>query len=92
MTEYNTVATLRVMPKSPEVDGEVLKKSIETSIPQHMKLHKIEEEPIAFGIVALNVFVLLDDEEGGVEDIKKKMKEEIQGVSEVDTTDVRRLL
>ncbi|MEA1994476.1 MAG: elongation factor 1-beta [Euryarchaeota archaeon] len=91
MTEYNTVAILRVMPESPELDKEALKKSIENGVPQNMKIHKIEEEPIAFGIVALNAFVLLNDKEGGVENIEKEIKD-IKDVSEVDTTDVRRLL
>ena len=56
-----------------------------------MKIHKIEEEPIAFGLVALNVFVLLNDAEGGVEEIVDNIKG-VEGVSEVDVTDVRRLL
>jgi len=89
--EYNVVTIAKVMPVSPETDREELKKDIEGKIPHNMKLHKIEEEPIAFGLVALNVFVLLNDAEGGVEDIEKKIRE-INDVSEVDIVDVRRLL
>lgn len=89
--DYNVVAIAKVMPVSPETDREKLKKDIESKIPQNMKLHKIEEEPIAFGIVALNAFVLLSDAEGGVEDIEERIKE-IEDVSEVDIIDVRRLL
>ncbi len=88
---YNVVAIAKVMPVSPEIDREKLKKDIESKIPQNMKLHKIEEEPIAFGIVALNAFVLLSDAEGGVDDIEERIKE-IEDVSEVDIIDVRRLL
>lgn len=89
--EYNVVATARVMPVSPEADREKLKKEIEKNIPQSMKVHKIEEEPIAFGLVALHVFVLLNDAEGGTEDIEKRIKE-LDDVSEVDIIDARRLL
>ncbi len=91
MTDYNVVATLRVTPKSPEVDKDALKKGIEQCIPSTMKLHKIEEEPIAFGLVAFNVFVLLNENEGGVEGVEKKIKE-IKDVSQADVTDARKLL
>jgi len=89
--DYNVVAIVRVMPVSPETDREKLKTEIGRKIPENMKIHKIEEEPIAFGLVALNVFVLLNDAEGGVEEIVDNIKG-VEGVSEVDVTDVRRLL
>ncbi len=89
--DYNVVAIVRVMPVSPETDREKLKTEIGGKIPENMKIHKIEEEPIAFGLVALNVFVLLNDAEGGVEEIVDNIKG-VEGVSEVDVTDVRRLL
>jgi elongation factor 1-beta len=89
--EYNVVATVRAMPISLEVDREKLKKDIGEVMPHGMKVHKIEEEPIAFGLVALRVFVLLNDAEGGTEDIEKKIKE-LDDVSEVDLIDARRLL
>jgi len=89
--DYNVVTIAKVMPVSPDTDREKLKKDIENKIPHNMKLYKVEEEPIAFGLVALNVFVLLDDAEGGVDDIEKRIKE-ISDVSEVDIVDVRRLL
>ena len=89
--DYNVVAIVRVMPVSPETDREKLKTEIRGKIPENMKIHKIEEEPIAFGLVALNVFVLLNDAEGGVEEIVDNIKG-VEGVSEVDVTDVRRLL
>ncbi len=89
--DYNVVAIVRVMPVSPETDREKLKTEIGGKIPESMKIHKIEEEPIAFGLVALNVFVLLNDAGGGVEEIVDNIKG-AEGVSEVDVTDVRRLL
>lgn len=86
------IVTLRVLPESPEVDLESLEKSITELVPSHMELHTIEQEPIAFGLVALNVVVLTtDDAKGDV----TPLEESIQGldnVSQVEVTDVRRTL
>ena len=49
------VNTLKVMPESPEVDLEALKAAITDAMPADAELHEITEEPIAFGLVALNV-------------------------------------
>ena len=89
---FNLIATLRVLPESPEVDLDALEKSIEGLIPSNMELHKVEREPIAYGLVALNVIVLTtDDDKGDV----TPLEESIQGldlVSQVEVTDVRRTL
>ncbi len=53
------VNTLKVMPESPEVDLEALKAAITDAMPADAELHEITEEPIAFGLVALNVLDLL---------------------------------
>jgi elongation factor 1-beta len=86
------IATLRVLPESPEVDLESLETSIRGLIPSHMELHEVNKEPIAFGLVALNVVVLTtDDDKGDV----TPLEEGIQGldtVSQVEVTDVRRTL
>lgn len=49
------VATLKIMPESPDVDLEALKAAIQAAMPAEAEFHKIEEEPIAFGLVALNL-------------------------------------
>lgn len=85
------VATIKLMPESPEVDLEKIKKDVEESIPDKVNLHKIEEEPIAFGLVALNVMVVVGDAEGGTEIIEDKLAQ-IDDVSNIEVTDVRRLM
>ena len=59
------VNTLKVMPESPEVDLEALKAAITDAMPEDAELHEITEEPIAFGLVALNVVFIVEDGEGG---------------------------
>lgn len=85
------VATIKLMPESPEVDLEKIKGEIEANIPEGTELHRIDEEPIAFGLVALNVMVVVDDAEGGTEAAEQKLSQ-IDGISNIEVTDVRRLM
>lgn len=89
---FNLIATLRILPESPEVNLEALEQSIKELIPSHMELHKVEQEPIAFGLVALNVMVLTtDDEKGDVTPLEESIQS-LDLVSQVEVTDVRRTL
>lgn len=85
------VATIKLMPESPEVDLAQVKENVEKSIPEGTELHKIEEEPIAFGLVALNVMVIVDDGEGGTEKAEEVFSQ-MDDVASVEVVDVRRLM
>lgn len=85
------VATIKVMPESPDVDLEKIKNDIIASIPEDAEFHKIDEEPIAFGLVALNVMVVVGDAEGGTEKVEENLTQ-IQGVSNIEVADIRRLM
>lgn len=87
----DVVATIKLMPESPDVDLEKMKEEIIASIPEGTEFHKIEEEPIAFGLVALNVMVVVGDAEGGTEPAEENFRK-IEGVNTVEVTDVRRLM
>lgn len=52
---------IKVMPESPEIDREELKKTIRAAMP---RVQDIQEEPIGFGLVALKVVVVVPDAEG----------------------------
>ncbi|MDD1773954.1 MAG: elongation factor 1-beta [Methanobacterium sp.] len=85
------VATIKLMPESPEVDLEKVKEDIIKSIPEGAEFHKIEEEPIAFGLVALKVMVVVGDSEGGTEKVEENLSK-VENVSSVEVEDVRRLM
>ena len=85
------VATIKLMPESPEVDLAQIKENVEKSIPEGTEFHKIEEEPIAFGLVALNVMVIVDDAEGGTEKAEEIFSQ-LDDVASVEVVDVRRLM
>jgi elongation factor 1-beta len=52
---------IKVMPESPEVNREDVKKEIRAKLP---RVQDIQEEPIGFGLVALKVVVVVPDAEG----------------------------
>lgn len=86
----DVAAILKVMPESPEVDLEALKETIKSSVGEN-EFERIEEEPIGFGLVALNVTIVVDDGEGGTEPAEKAIAD-IKDVASVEVTDVRRLM
>ena len=71
------VNTLKVMPESPEVDLEALKAAITDAMPADAELHEITEEPIAFGLVALNVVFIVEDGEGGTDPVQSHDRRQI---------------
>ena len=52
---------IKVMPESPDVDREELKKEIRAKL---ARVQDIQEEPIGFGLVALKVVAVVPDAEG----------------------------
>ena len=85
------VATIKLMPDSPDIDIAKIKVEVEKSIPEEAELHNIEEEPIAFGLIALNVMVVVGDIEGGTEKVEEALSK-IENVGSVEVVDVRRLM
>jgi elongation factor 1-beta len=63
----------QVMPEGPEIDLENLKKNIEKIVPDNARLNKIEEKPVAFGLKALHVQIILNDREGGADEIEQAL-------------------
>jgi elongation factor 1-beta len=82
---------IKIMPTSPEVDLEEIKKQAKALIEKKGgKNREYEEEPIAFGLKAIIAFFELseDIELGRIEEELKSIK----NVSSVQVIDMRRLL
>jgi len=77
----------KLMPSGVEVDLEEMKENVKTSLPAEVKLNKIDEKPIAFGLVALEVSVILDDRSGGG-DVVEEVLGNIKDVNSVDLVDM----
>jgi elongation factor 1-beta len=79
--------TYRIMPKSPEIDLSELQEKVAETSRSLAKLQGMQEKPIAFGISAILIRVLLDDKEGGPDEIEKALGE-IEGVQTVEVMDM----
>jgi len=85
------VATIKVMPVSLETDFKALKSDIADAIPTGVRLSGFTEEPVAFGLKALIVIVVLGDIEGGTDPVESAIAE-IKGVESVQVVEVGRAL
>jgi elongation factor 1-beta len=73
----------KVTPEGTEVDLEALQANITSSIPDYARLNKIESKPLAFGLMFLEVQIILDDKQGGSDEIEKWLGD-LEGVQNVD--------
>lgn len=71
---------INVMPESPEVDREKIKTEIKAKL---ARVQEIREEPIAFGLVAIKVVVVVPDAEGQT-DAAEAALNEIEGVERAE--------
>jgi elongation factor 1-beta len=87
----NVVITLRVMPDSPDVDLKKLEKDVIELITKFSgeEEFRVKEEPIAFGLKALDITFVMDEKIGGTEELEKQISE-IQEVNSAEVKDVRR--
>ena len=84
------IVTLKVMPESVDTNLNELEKEITNTLAQHdIKVSKIEKEPIAFGLLALNVIFLMDENKGDTETLENACKS-VKGVMSAEVTDMRR--
>lgn len=77
----NVAIKLKIMPDSPDTDLEKIKEEISKKI--EIKDSKIE--PIAFGLSALKILIIVSDK--GTEKIEKEIRS-IEGVSEVEVESI----
>jgi len=85
------MATIKVFPSDTTVSLESLRDQIKKGLPKETTLYKFDEEPIAFGLVALIAHIIVPEEKsekmGEVEQAIKSIKD----VSDLQVTMMRRL-
>jgi len=77
--------TYKIMPDTPDVDLEKMKGSIEETVQQFGRLHGTEERPIAFGLKAVMVTVIMPDKTGKPDDLEEALTK-VPDVASVETT------
>ena len=87
----NVVVTIKMMPDSPDTNLEEVGQKIEEVVKEFGKLYKKSTQPVAFGINAMVYAVIMAEKEGGTDPIEEALKK-VDGVSDVQVTDVTRIV
>jgi elongation factor 1-beta len=87
----DVAAKIKIMPEGVETDLAELKKNLKAVIPAGADLHgDIVEEPIAFGLKALIVTLIVNDKEGGTEAVEEAFAK-VSGVENVQVQEAYRI-
>jgi elongation factor 1-beta len=74
----------RVLPEGVDVDLDKLEQDIKSALPEGAALRASEKKPLAFGLNALHILVVLDDKKGGAEQVE----DSISGVPGVQSVEI----
>ena len=85
------MASMKIYPEDIVSDMEKLKEAIKDAIPQGASLYRVDEEPIAFGLVALIAHVVVPESGGGDLERVEEAIRKVSGISQVETLLVRRI-
>jgi len=86
------VITMQIMPENPEVDLSAIQTEATKMIADFgAEVGKVEYEPVAFGLKALKLIFVSDENKGDTEKLEEKISA-IPGVMSVEVTDVRRAI
>ncbi len=77
----------RILPEGLEVDLDKLLENIKKVLPQGAALKASEQKPVAFGLKALHILIVMDDKKGGADDVERILSE-VAGVQSVEVVQV----
>ena len=89
----NAVVTIKIMPESPETDLAKLEAAAKEKIRGFAGEGetKTEIEPIAFGLKALKIIFVMDEEKGSPDPVAEEIQD-LEGVNSAEVVDVRRAI
>lgn len=80
------------MPESVETDLKSIEEKVKTFVSTYGgEVGKIEEKPVAFGLKALEIIFVSNEDIGSTDKLESNIAS-IQGVNSVEVTDVRRAI
>ena len=84
------LASIKIFPSDANIDLNGLKAKIQAALPAGCTVQRFDEEPIAFGLVALIAHVLLpEDVEGKMDQVEEALRS-VELVSEIQVQRVVR--
>jgi elongation factor 1-beta len=75
---------VRVMPESPDIDFEELKRALKAKLPG---IQEMREEPIGFGLKAIKLAAVINDAGGETDAIEQSLNS-VHGVERAEIIDV----
>ena len=85
------LASIKCFPEDIIIPPATLKEEIRKALPSFAQAYRIDEEPVAFGLVALIAHILVPDSgEDELEKVESAIKS-VKGISQVETLLVRRV-
>jgi translation elongation factor aEF-1 beta len=84
------VIAYKILPSESTVDLEVLKEKIKKQLADIASIQRFAEEPIAFGLSALKVNMVLPEKDGILEETEKRITD-IKEVGQIQTLGLTRL-
>jgi len=85
------MVSLKIFPSYIIADMNGLKQAITRSLEGIATIYKFDEEPVAFGLVALVVHIMMPEEASGVMDEVEQRLKSINGIGEVEVLVSRRI-
>lgn len=85
------LASIKCFPEDVLISPSTIKDCIKGALPSFASLYRVDEEPIAFGLVALIAHVLIPDSGGDELEKVENTLRGVKGISEVETLLVRRV-
>ena len=85
----DVIVSVKIMPDSPDADLESISEKATEIINRYGEVGKKEIEPIAFGLKALNLIFVMDEDKGSTEPIENELAG-LDNVNSAEITDVRR--
>jgi len=86
------IVTFKIMPDSPKINLKKLEVAAKKKITDFGgEVGKVEEQPVAFGLISLNIIFVMDEKKGSTEVLEDQITD-IKGVKSVEVTDIRRAI
>lgn len=84
------LTVIKILPENVEIDLKRLLEDIKKNLPENAEFKDSKEEPIAFGLKALRIAVVVPDAEGGTDMLEETIKN-VKGVGQVEIEHATRI-
>ncbi|RLE85413.1 MAG: elongation factor 1-beta [Thermoprotei archaeon] len=82
---------IRVLPKEADISPDILLEKIKKTLPDKYQIVRHQHEPIAFGLEALRMTIVIPEEAGGTENLEQTISH-IDEVGQIDVLSVSRVI